>query len=152
MIRFEQTKDAINHIHSFHVALSEYYLTLSKHHGDERVRLCLHYLSEQELKFAEEMSHYKSQASAAILNTWFQYTNDDSILQIPTSSEADSNLSLNDIISLATQFSEELMTLYNDLHEQANTDELQSVFEHLKSAQVQKNKQLSVNLDRMMDV
>jgi hypothetical protein len=71
---------------------------------------------------------------------------------IPFLGEQASTLSIDDIGSLATKLGEELITLYDDFYEHSHSKQLRNLFKNLRATQLQTNKQLSVNIDRMMDI
>ena len=107
-------------------------------------------LHEQEL--AETLKQYAADSPTGILDTWFQYANDKAILKIPEKEELTSKNSINDIVNLSMNFSDELIELYDTISRQTDEINLKEIFTNLANMQRQEMRKLSLNIDRLMDI
>lgn len=150
-MRFEKASEVIDHATDFHHKLSNLYQNLAADKTG-KPRMLLDYLVQHELESSANLNAYKENAPLDILETWFQYTNDEALLQIPTQEETGKVESLEDIIKLAMSFSEELVGLYTNIAGQADLLPLKEVFLNLADMQKQDQRQFSMNVDRLMDL
>lgn len=152
VMRFERARDVLKHTQSFHMQLSQLYQLLADQENSPKVKLLLDYMVSNEQKFANTLEQYEANSSTEILDTWFQYTNDESILKIPKIEKLISKSSINGIVELSMTFSDELIELYESIGNQTAEINLKEIFTNLANMQKQEKRQLSMNIDRLMDL
>lgn len=151
-MRFEKAREALEHAKMFHIQLSLLYEFLATLENTEKVKLLLDYMVQHEREIAESLENYGKNTPVGILDTWLQYTNDKAILKIPEKENLTSKKSMEDIIELSMKFSDELIELYTNITEQVDEVELKYVFTNLADMQKQEKRQLSMNVNRFMDM
>lgn len=150
-MRFERAVDAINHVCIFHNLLSECYQKMSNMSNSEKGKLLLDYMAENEKTLVKRLSDYKEQAPEKILNTWFQYANDEDILTPPEFTNYGPIKAPEDVVEFAMKYSDKLIEFYSEMSNYCDNVALQEVFDNLSDMQNQEKNKLSMNIDRLMD-
>ncbi len=73
-MRFEQTKDILEHTQQFYKLIADYYHLMSDQTHKPRIKMLLDYLSRHEKHLEKTLSEYEDSASEQVLNTWFQFS------------------------------------------------------------------------------
>lgn len=71
-MRFEQVRDALDHVIEYHDELADEYRKLAKQAHDERVRMLLVYLAGHEDKLRQGLERYESGDHRSVLNPWMR--------------------------------------------------------------------------------
>lgn len=150
MKNFEQTRDVLDQVRDFHRQVSELYHRLADEAGKERIKMLLDYMSRHEQNMEESLKEYEDEASEMILNTWFQFVPDDSILKSVQDIQLQPDMSVEDVISLALRLDDILIDLYKRMVEEAEIPEVQEVFQNLLEMENQE-KHLSVRNSLSVD-
>ena len=82
------------------------------------------------------------------LNIWLQYANDSEILKLPAIASSKAIHTAEDILNISTQMSDELLSLYAQVEEQIDEEQVKAIFHNLADMQVQKQKKITMNYDR----
>ena len=151
-MRFEKARDAFNHVSLFHTKLSKLYQCSAAKKNTDKAKLLLCYLSEHEQELANGLDRYQQDASAALLDTWFQYANDADILKIPESKAFFTKKPIEAIVEFYFNVADELITFYEDMASQADKATLKEAFANLATMQKQEKQKISMNIDRLMDL
>ena len=151
-MRFEKASDALDHASLFHSQLSKLYQRSVTQENTDKVKLLLNYLVKHERELADGLDKYRQDAPTALLDTWFQYTNDTDILKIPESEAFFANKPIEAIVEFSFNIADELITFYEDMASQADEKNLKEAFTNLVSMQKQEKRKLSMNIDRFMDL
>ena len=151
-MRFEKARDAFNHASLFHTQLSKLYQRSAAQKNTDKAKLLLNYLVKHEQELADGLDRYQQDAPAALLDTWFQYTNDTDILKIPESAAFFANKSIETIAEFSFNIADELIKFYEDMALQADKTTLKEAFTNLAAMQKQEKRKLSMNIDRLMDL
>jgi rubrerythrin len=152
MMRFENARVALQHAKTFHQQLGDFYHSLSPQVTQPKAKLLLDYIIHQERSLVDALSAFKSSSPKGVLDTWLQYTNDSEILQLPDIAVSKEIHSDEDILNISTQMSDELLSLYAQVEEQIDEEKVKAIFHNLADMQVQKQKKITMNYDRMMDM
>ena len=152
IMRFESARDALKHAKDFHLQLCEFFESLSKQENIPRTKLLLDYMISQEKSLAESLDDYEKNTPTGVLDTWLQYANDEAILKLPVVEAFQSKKSMEDILGISMKMSDELIQVYNLVENQINENSVKDIFNNLADMQMQKQKKLSINVDRLMDI
>jgi hypothetical protein len=141
---FETTKDVLDHARRFHREVSDFYGRLSGQPQQERVKILLDYMSRHEKHLEESLTQYEEGVSGKILNTWFQYPPPRETLDLckNLTMEGNENLTVDQVIKLALELDECLVTLYKAMVEAAETEEVKEIFENLLAMEKQEKMNL----------
>lgn len=151
-MRFESARDALKHAKDFHLQLSVFFESLAKQENAPKTQLLLEYMIQQEKILAESLDRYEKNTPPGVLDTWLQYANEENILKIPNINALPSKMLMDDIIELSMKMSDELTEVYSLVAEQLDENKVREVFNNLYDMQIQKQRRLSINFDRLMDI
>lgn len=152
-MRFEQTRDVLNHARDFHRKVSDFYHELEEQSDQKRVRLLLDYMAGREKELADALDDFVNQASTDVLNTWFQFTHDDDTLQLNCPDvEVKREMSVDDVMSMAMRFHDCLMRLYGELAGSARSNRVREVFLSLMQEAEKEWERLERNAQSWMDL
>ncbi len=130
-MRFEQVRDLLDHARLFHRHLSELYDDLASHKETERVKLLLEHLGRHEKHLEESLAEYEDGAPRKVLDSWFQFTHDESTLKIPESIEIKPHMTIADVVRMGLALDDRLIEVYEDSAVSAEIPEVREVFENL---------------------
>ena len=140
-MRFKKTRDVLEHVKQFHQEIGNRYQRISGETDKKRLKMLLDYISEREQKLADAVSVFTERTSDKVLDTWFQYTSDDTPIQRLLDTDISADMSPDDLMRVTMQISEHFNALYRDIVAAADTDEVRTVFQNLlDEAQKQKEK------------
>lgn len=151
-MRFESARDALKHANEFHQQLVVFYKKLAKNEKIPRTQLLLDYMISEEKNLAESLVNYEKNTPSGVLDTWLQYANDQEILKLPIDKNFQSTKSMDDILELSLKMSDELIAVYQMVAEQVDEHKVKEIFNNLADMQWQKQKRISMNFDRFMDI
>jgi rubrerythrin len=151
-MRFESARDALKHAKDFHLQSLEFFQVLAKQENIPRTKLLLDYMISQEKSLAKSLDDYEKNTPTGVLDTWLQYANDEAILKLPVIEAFQSKKSMEDILGISMKMSDDLIKVYQLVEEQINEDNVKNIFNNLADMQMQKQKRLSINVDRLMDL
>ena len=89
---------------------------------------------------------------SGVLDTWLQYANDESILKIPNIDLFQPKISVDAILELSMKMSDKLIEVYKLVEGEVNEYKVKEIFNNLADMQMQKQKRISMNFDRLMDI
>jgi rubrerythrin len=136
-MRFEQVRDVLNHAREFHKRLSEFYRNLADHEETARIKMLLEHIGTHEKSLERGLANFEESASKQVLDTWFQYTQDESTLKLPEAMEIRPHMSVEDVIRIGLELDDRLIELYKDAAESADVPEVREVFNNLLEMQQQ---------------
>ena len=130
-MRFAQVRDIIDHTKAFHKRLSEFYQDLADHEEAVRVKLLLDYIVRHEKHLEKALADYEESASTQILDTWFQFSQDESTLKSPEDIQIKPDMSLEDVIRMGLELDGQVIRVYEDAAANADVPEVRRVFKYL---------------------
>lgn len=130
-MRFQQVRDLLDHARLFHRDLSKFYKSLASNEESERVKLLLDYLGRHEKHLEESLSAYEDDAPTQVLNSWFQFTLDESTLKTPESIQIKPHMTIADVIRMSLSLDDRLIKVYKNIAKTAEVPEVREVFENL---------------------
>lgn len=149
---YEQTRDILANAESFHRQIGEYYHQLGDHAHKQRIKMLLEYLSRHEEHLADSLADFEQNASTAVMETWFNSKHKLNACEILKDIQIAPEMSVDDVIDLGLQLDECLITMYRDLAENAQCEDVRSVFQNLLDMEEEEKRQLVRNSLRVMDM
>lgn len=128
---YEQTKDVLQRARSFHHQLSELYQELSDATDKPRMKLLLDYMSRHEAGLEECLRGYEKLADDRVMEAWFQFTPESVPEQPYAKFEVTPGMCMGDVVRMALEFDNCLLTYYQQLVNEAPSDELRDLFSEL---------------------
>ena len=128
-MRFEKVRDVLDHANNFHQQASEYYRQLADQVTSPRVKMMLDYLSDHEKTLRHGLQEYQENASANLLDTWLQFTHDESTLSaLSDATQAGAGMTLDDVVDLAMKVDRCLIELYREMASSTDSKEVTELF------------------------
>jgi len=131
MHNFEQIKDVLAYGIDLHMRLRETYDQLGLQSEQTRVKMVLDYLSRHERNRQHAMQRFEEGTRRKILNQWLQYAPSSNIEQLLTDSNSCSNLTVDDVITLAMRFDDALIAIYRETAAEIDDANAREVFQNL---------------------
>ncbi len=151
-MRFKNTRDVLEHIRQFHQEVSNSYRRVSGETDKKRLKLLLDYISEREQQLADAISVFTESTSHKVLDTWFQYTSDDTPIQRLLDSDMSPDMTPDDLMRVTLQISDHFIALHGDIVAAADTDEIRTVFQNLQDEEQKEKEKLARNFQMFMDL
>lgn len=130
-MRFEQTKDILEHARTFHNYVAEYYHQLKEKSNKERLKMFLDYFEEHERHLEETIADYEESLNEKLLKTWFKMSPCEEVFKkLQALLKAGEN-SVEQLIQLALQVDDCLINMYKTLAERAEVPKLRELFTDL---------------------
>lgn len=148
----ESVKQVLDDVKLFYQRLGEFCQQQAGEVEDERVKMLLEYLSEQETLLETGLASYESLADSSVLNFWFQYGGSEALLKKLDTLTLDSKRSIDDVIALAMDLSRGVTGFCRFLAENAESPQVADLFNNLVSLEEHKQRKLSVATDRLMEL
>ena len=148
-MRFEQVRDALHHVESFHRQLSAFYQSSAERKVEGKEKMLLDYMAQHEMDLSDDLKKYEDGAPNRILDGWFQYADDDNLLKFSDKAELEN---VEDIVAISLECGEKLISLLNDFADNADTPDLKEVFSNMAQMQAKEQRKLSMNVDRMTEL
>jgi len=130
-MRFKVIKDFLTYIEECHKALADLYLRLSLEASNEKVKLLLDFMSNKERLSYLHLHSYAQQAPASLLNTWLDKFFDQSFPMKCQQMKIQSNLTIDDVVSLAMMLDMQLIELMQTVAYNSPTVEAEIALESL---------------------
>ncbi len=151
-MRFKSTRDVLDHVKHFHQEVSNVYQRVSAETDKNRLKLLLDYISEREQKLADAVSVFTERTSDHVLDTWFQYTSDDTPIQRLLDSDVGPDMTPDDLLRVTMQISDHFSALYKDIVATADTEEVRTVFQNLLDEDQKEKEKVARNFQMFMDL
>ncbi|MDW7645944.1 MAG: hypothetical protein SCI25_12995 [Desulfuromonadales bacterium] len=151
-MRFEQTRDVLNHIGAFHKQAGALYAELKAHCSSSRVRLLLDYIARHELNLEKNIASYRDNLSESLLSSWFKYTHDQDIFAALKEVDREKDMSFDDVLDLALELDGQLVELYQEMMERSTSAEVKDIFNSLLLQEMKEKQTLVRNALGLMDI
>ncbi len=151
-MRFKKTRDVLAHVSHFHREISAACDRVSNETDAKRLNLLLDYVSEREKQLADAVSVFTQNTSKQVLDTWFQYTSDDTPIQRLLDSDMKPDMTPDDLMRVTMQIADHFIALYKDIAAVADTDEVRAVFQNLLDEEQKGKEKLARNFQMFMDL
>ena len=131
-MRFEQTHEILNHIRDFHFSLSSCYQHLEDEAVRERTKLLLDYLVTREKELANAIEDFTSNAEPELLDTWFQFADENTLLELSCPViDPEADLGVDDIMRLAQEAHDCLISTFDEIIANCDSNRVRDVFQKL---------------------
>ena len=151
-MRFEQTKDVLEHARNFHQKISEFYQNRRDRTEQQRLKLVLDYMSHREHELADALGEFAEGSSREILDTWFQFTVDDETLKLCPDALLHDDITVDDVIRAGVAMSQCFIDLFREIATTADSDQVRAVFQNLLESEQREQKKLVRNVGMFMDL
>ena len=149
-MKFEQTRDLIDHVVSFHSMLSAHFLELSEKTDNQRLKLLLDYLVEHERAQACRLAEYAEDAPDHVLGRWFQFSDCEEKFKELKDSLGGEESTVMDVVDLTVRLYDCLIGQFNAFAEGAEVDEIRDVCRSIAALE-KKDKLKIVRNSRMLE-
>lgn len=130
-MRFEQTKDILEHAKSFHKYIAEYYHQLKEKSNKERLKMFLDYFEEHQKYLEETITAYSESLSEKLLKTWFQTSPCEEVFKKLQALLKAGEDSIDELIQLALEVDDCMINMYKTLAEGAEIKNVREIFNNL---------------------
>ncbi len=151
-MRFKKTRDVLEHVKSYHEAVSARCENVAGETDRKRAKLLLDYIGKREKDLAQAISEFTDETSEQVLNTWFQYTTDATPIQQLLDSELRPDMTADDLMRTTMQIAEHFISLYREMIDAADTNELREVFQNLLDREQKEKEKVARNFQMFMDI
>jgi hypothetical protein len=152
-MRFEQTKEILEHIGNFHASTAACYRALEDRAKQTRVKLFLDYLSQRQSELAAAVDDFLAEAPADVLDTWFQFADEDEYLTLACPDAAPHpDMSEEEVMAVAHEVHECLMGAYRAIAANSESQAVREVFENLLQGGEGQWKALMRNVQLLADL
>jgi hypothetical protein len=151
-MRFEQTKDVLEHARNFHRKISEFYKEHRDHTDQQRLKLLLDYMSQREQDLARALDSFTEGSSKEVLDTWFQFTCDDETLKMCPDALLHDDMTVDDVIRAGVALSQCFIDLFREIATTADSEQVRAVFQSLLESEKREQKRLVRNVEMFMDL
>lgn len=141
-MRYQTTKEILDHARAYHHRLSEHYQQLQSDTDQERIRLLLDYLSRHERHMEETLVKYTEDASHKILDTWFSYAPDEHLLAACARLDLHPDMTVDDIVAAVVHYDNCLIDMFRDVEQTASIPEVREAFANLLVMEEQAKEQM----------
>ncbi|RLA45727.1 MAG: hypothetical protein DRR06_06665 [Gammaproteobacteria bacterium] len=130
-MRFKTVADVLDVVKEFHASLARQFGELEQITTSERAQLMLDYLNRHEQNLARATDQFLNDADPGLLRTWLQYVPE---FHPEGMLEKVRNVDLNDvnsIVAVALKVDDYLISLYGEIVDHTDTEEVKEVFKSL---------------------
>jgi rubrerythrin len=151
-MRFKKSREVLEHVKRFHEDISAYCERVCGASDEQRSRILLNYIADRERNLAHAVGAITEETSDQVLDTWFQYTTDDTALHALLTSSFRPTMSPEEVMSATLAIADHLLAMYRDMLAAADTDELRRVFQNLLDHEQKEKEKLARNLQMFQDL
>ncbi len=152
MKTFKQLYEVIKNARSFHLNIAEIYNQLITNTKDNRAKLLLRHMHEHELRMANNLKNYSLINPAKVMQTWIQYTPEESPREVLQGINLTGILDIEEINRLGQQVDQYFSNLYQSIYSSIDVVEVREVFENLKQIQEKERITLSMASNSLWDM
>ena len=95
---------------------------------------------------------FTESTSDHVLDTWFQYTSDDTPIRRLLASDMSPDMSPDDLLRVTLQIADQFIALYADIVAAADTEEIRTVFQNLRDEEQTEKEKVARNFQMFMDL
>lgn len=144
---YDQVRDVLKSVRSFHKELAETCGSLGEQTDDERLQLLMDIVRQHEERFSTVLSHCEVDTAEGVLNTWLQYAPTEEIQTALQSARLADVTSVAEIAEVVWEFEQALIALYRQLAESTSAPRVQELFGRLVEQEEQKTGQYAWSLE-----
>jgi rubrerythrin len=152
MKTFKQAYEVLNDARKFHQDMAHTYEELMERSSDNRTQLLLKHMVEHEQRMARNLENYGAIAKNKVMQTWLQYTHEESAQDFVRHLELSENPSIKEINTLGREVDRYFHDLYEAVYGAIESAEVKEVFEDLKQIQDKERITLSMATNSLWDM
>lgn len=152
MKTFQQTRDVLENSIDFHLRTSSLYAELSEKTVDPRAKLLLNYMSIHEKELMNNQKEFNRNASKRIMDTWLQFTPEQSNQSFFNDLSYGDTLSVSDVTGIGFEIDNYLEELYSALEGEADCQDVRDLFHTIRDIELQEKKELSKTANGIYDL
>jgi hypothetical protein len=137
------TRDILNRARSFHSELADIYSRSHRTVKDERAKLLLRLLVEQEEQVQESMKEYESKFSPEVLDTWVQFLPAKAFDDILAGVRMTPDMEMDDVLERALRTDRAVAKIFRQLVGTTSAGRVQEFFEGLHDMEEAKSSEYS---------
>ena len=151
-MKFEQTRDFIEHAISFHDLLSDHFREMSRKAENPRLKLLLDYLIEHEKAQACRLRTYAEDAAQDVLDVWFQFSDCEKRFEELKSRLDVKEPSLDKVIEQVVDLYDCLIHQFQHFSQNTSIEEVSSVFTNIASFEKKEKLRVVRNAGMLDDI
>lgn len=124
----QQVGEILEEARRFHDRLAALYRETGDRQTRERVRLLLHYLSRHEVHLSKSMTAFQKEGAREVLESWIPSKTVDDVLRQLQGLRLPAHATPDEIVRLALQYDDHLVSLFRLLAEKAPDDHVRQLF------------------------
>lgn len=148
---YEQVRDVLATVRTFHRELGAACGRLSQESDDERLQLLMDIVRQHERRFADVLDRYEEDAAEGVMNTWLQYTPTEQIQSALQSARLAHADSVAEIAQVVWEFERALIDLYRQLAESTAAKRVQELFDALLELEEGKTGKYAWSLEEFLN-
>ncbi|MFV8782217.1 hypothetical protein ACNKU7_07315 [Microbulbifer sp. SA54] len=152
MKTFKQAHEVLKDAQKFHLDMAGIYRQMQEKAEDNRTKLLLEHLHEHELRMANNLKNYGAVAQHKVMQTWLQYTQEESASQLVKNLYLSDKPSLEEVNKLGQEVDRYFSDLYHSVYESIESEEVKDVFDNLKQIQDKERITLSKATNSLWDM
>ena len=152
MKTFKQAHEVLKNAQKFHLDMAGVYQQLLESAQDNRTQLLLKHLHEHELRMANNLKNYGAVAEQKVMQTWLQYTHEESAGDLVKNLYLSDKPSIEEINQLGQEVDRYFSELYHAVYGSIESAEVKEVFENLKHIQDKERITLSMATNSLWDM
>ena len=152
MQSFETARDVIDHVETFHQDMGDYYQQLESSISQPRVKMLLQFLVQHEAKLKQGLIDYTEVAPLKVLNTWFQFTSEETAADIIASVDNLDQINIENVSALGMAADDYLQNLFEEVTEVAESRDVKEVFASLQQMEIQEKHNLTRAVNSLHDM
>ncbi|WP_226665709.1 hypothetical protein [Microbulbifer aggregans] len=152
MKTFKQAHEVLKDAQNFHLDMAGIYRHMQENTEDKRTKLLLEHLHEHELRMANNLKNYGAVAEHKVMQTWLQYTPEESASHLVKNLYMSDKPSLEEVNKLGQEVDRYFSDLYHSVYESIESEEVKDVFDNLKQIQDKERITLSKATNSLWDM
>lgn len=152
MKTFKQAYEVLKDARKFHLELADLYEELLEKSTDKRTQLLLKHMLEHEQRMARNLENYGEITKHKVMQTWLQYTHEESVEDFIEHLELSDPPSIKEINNLGREVDRYFHDLYEAVYGVIESTEVKEVFEDLKQIQDKERITLSMATNSLWDM
>jgi rubrerythrin len=127
----KQVREFVDFGKHLHGKIKELYDDLNEHAQLERVKMLLDFLSRHEQHMEESLARFENESRHGILEAWMEYSPGLDVEKVMDRFHLRENPSSDEIIQIAMDFDDTLVSLYKEIADKANNTKVKALFNNL---------------------
>lgn len=152
MKTFKQAYQVLKDAEKFHLEIADFYEELLEKATDNRTRLLLKHMLEHEQRMAQNLANYGEVAQHKVMQTWLQYTHEESAKDFIKSLNLSDPPTIKEINNMGREVDRYFSDLYEAVYGAIESAEVKEVFEDLKQIQDKERITLSMATNSLWDM